>query len=137
MTPMREVRATEAQTKSRVALQTEFQMLNAKLSEKADLLELAEEQIWDLFALWQGISPDITVDYPDTFDLRDYGTELEFLQRAKASGVSSPTFNRGVDKAIAELVLGDEDLVKAVSEIEAGRTLGEFSEPDLALVGNA
>ena len=136
MTHMGAVRATDAQTKSGVALQTEFQLLNAKLSEKADLLELAEEQLWNLFALWQGINSDITVDYPDTFDLRDYGTELEFLQRAKASGVNSSTFGKGVDKAIAELVLGDEDLAQATVEIEAGRTLGEFAEPNLALVGN-
>jgi hypothetical protein len=136
MTHMGAVRATESQTKSGVALQTEFQLLNAKLSEKADLSELAEEQIWDFFAHWQGVISNITVDYPDTFDLRDYGTELEFLQRAKASGVSSATFNKGVDKAIAELVLADEDLVQAVSEIEAGRTLGEFAEPNLELVGN-
>ena len=136
MTHMGAVRATDAQTKSGVALQTEFQLLNAKLSEKADLLELAEEQLWNLFAMWQGINSEIEVDYPDTFDLRDYGTELEFLQRAKASGVNSTTFKKGVDKAIAELVLGDEDLAKATSEIEAGRTLGEFSEPDLTLVSN-
>jgi len=137
MAHMGAVRASDSQTKSGVALQTEFQLLNAKLSEKAHLLELAEEQLWDLFAMWQGVRSEITIDYPSTFDLRDYGTELEFLQRAKASGVSSSTFNKGVDKAIAELVLGDEDLAKATTEIDAGRKLGEFNEPDLALVGAA
>ena len=136
MTHMGAVRATDAQTKSGVALQTEFQLLNAKLSEKADLLELAEEQLWNLFAMWQGVTSEITIDYPDTFDLRDYGTELEFLQRAKASGVNSPRFNKGVDKAIAELVLSDDDLAQATIEIDAARTLGEFSQPNLALVGN-
>ena len=136
MTHMGAVRATDAQTKSGVALQTEFQLLNAKLSEKADLLELAEEQLWNLFAMWQGITSDIMVDYPDTFDLRDYGTELEFLQRAKASGVNSPRFNKGVDKAIAELVLTDDDLAQAITEIDSARTLGQFSEPNLALVAN-
>ena len=136
MTHMGAVRATDAQTKSGVALQTEFQLLNAKLSEKADLLELAEEHLWNLFAMWQGVTSEITIDYPDTFDLRDYGTELEFLQRAKASGVNSPTFNKGVDRAIAELVLTDKDLAQATTEIDAARTLGQFSEPNLALVGN-
>lgn len=134
MTHMGAVRATEAQTKSGVALQTEFQLLNAKLSEKADLLELAEEQIWDLYSQWQNTSNDIMVDYPDSFNLRDYGTELEFLQKARASGVNSTTFNQGVDKAIAELVLGDEDLVAAIGEIEnSTRRLGEFS-PQLEAV---
>ena len=74
------------------------------------------------------------VDYPDSFNLRDYGTELEFLQKARASGVTSTTFNQGVDKAIAELVLGDEDLVAAIGEIEnSTRRLGEFS-PQLEAV---
>ena len=45
------VRGTQAMTQSGVAMQTEFQMLNAKLAEKADILELAEEQIFDLFCL--------------------------------------------------------------------------------------
>ena len=99
-------------------------------------MELAEEQLWNLFAMWQGINSDIMVDYPDTFDLRDYGTELEFLQRAKASGVNSPRFNKGVDKAIAELVLTDDDLAQAITEIDSARTLGQFSEPNLALVAN-
>jgi len=131
MTHMGAVRATDAQTKSGVALQTEFQLLNAKLSEKADLLELAEEQLWNLFAMWQGITSEIMVDYPDTFDLRDYGTELEFLQRAKASGVNSPTFKKGVDKAIAELVLSDDDLAQATMEIEEAKTMGEFEDAQI------
>ena len=129
MTHMGAVRATDAQTKSGVALQTEFQLLNAKLSEKADLLELAEEQLWNLFAQWQGVSSDISIDYPNTFDLRDYGTELEFLQKARASGVASKTFMQGVDKSIAELVLNDADLVRAVDEIEQGaEQLGQFEK---------
>ena len=129
MTHMGAVRATDAQTKSGVALQTEFQLLNAKLSEKADLLELAEEQLWHLFAQWQGIESDITIDYPNTFDLRDYGTELEFLQKARASGVASKTFMQGVDQSIAELVLNDEDLVSAVLEIkQATGQLGQFEK---------
>jgi hypothetical protein len=37
-------------------METEFQLLNAKLSEKADNLELAEEQMWRLFAIYQGLS---------------------------------------------------------------------------------
>jgi hypothetical protein len=40
------VRATESRTMSGVAMQTEFQLLNARLSDKAQNLELAEEQIW-------------------------------------------------------------------------------------------
>jgi len=129
MTHMGAVRATDAQTKSGVALQTEFQLLNAKLSEKAGLCELTEDQIWNFFMRWQGVQSEILIDYPNTFDLRDYGTELEFLQKARASGVASKTFMQGVDRSIAELVLNDEDLVNAVYEIEQGtEQLGQFEK---------
>ena len=127
MSHMGAVRGSEALTMSGVALQSEFQLLNAKLSEKADLLELAEEQIWDLFCLWQECSNEIEIDYADSFDLRDYATELTFLQQARASGVNSKTFIQGIDKAISELVLTDEDLVMALEEIESNsKQLGQF-----------
>ena len=134
MSHMGAVRGSEALTMSGVALQSEFQLLNAKLSEKADLLELAEEQVWDLFCMWQDVANDIEIDYPNSFDLRDYATELAFLQSARASGVASKTFMQGVDKAISELVLADEDLVKAVSEIEQNVTqLGQFDAPNIGV----
>lgn len=135
MSHMGAVRGSEAQTMSGVALQSEFQLLNAKLSEKADLLELAEEQVWDLFCHWQNVANDIQIDYADSFDLRDYKAELEFLQQAKASGVNSKAFNTGVQKAIAELVLADQDLARAIVEIEQGTSqLGVFDNTDIGEV---
>ena len=53
VTHMGSVRGTEKTINSGIALQTEFELLNARLSEKADYLENAEEQIWKLFAKWQ------------------------------------------------------------------------------------
>jgi hypothetical protein len=127
MSHMGAVRGTEAMTQSGVAMQTEFQMLNAKLNEKARLLELAEEQMWSIFCQWQDVTPDVEVFYPDSFDLRDYDKELQFLQAAKASGVRSPTFLREVDKQIADLVLDDELLARAHNEIESTNSaLGQF-----------
>jgi len=127
MAHMGAVRGTEAQTKSGVALQTEFQLLNARLSEKADILELAEEQLWELFCIWQGVTPDVEVFYPDSFDLRDYPNELAFLQQARASGVRSNTFLKAVDKLIADLVLDDDELLQAHQEIDStNQVLGQF-----------
>jgi len=124
---MSAIRGTEGQTKSGIAMQTEFQMLNARLSEKADILELAEEQIWALFCIWQGVTPDVQVFYPDSFDVRDYPNELAFLQGAKASGVNSRTFQQEVDKRIADLVLDDEELDRAYTEIEQNtQVIGQF-----------
>lgn len=128
MAHMGAVRGTEAITQSGVAMQTEFQMLNAKLNEKARLLELAEEQLWSIFCQWQNVNPDVEVYYPDSFDLRDYDKELQFLQQAKASGVRSVTLQQEIDKQIADLVLDDELLARAHQEIEQGATvLGQFN----------
>lgn len=129
MAHMGAVRGTEAITQSGVAMQTEFQMLNAKLAEKADILEHAEEQLWHLFCDYQEITPDVEVFYPDAFDLRDYDKELVFLQQMKASGVKSETLQREVDKKIADLILDDDVLVQAHEEIDATtQVLGNFDE---------
>jgi hypothetical protein len=127
MAHMGAVRGTEAMTQSGVAMQTEFQMLNAKLSEKADLLELAEEQMWRFVCRWLEITPDVEVFYPDSFDVRDYEKELLFLQQMKASGVRSATLQQEVDKQIADLVLDDDKLMQAHDEITATtQVLGQF-----------
>jgi len=122
------VRATEKAAKSGIALQTEFQMLNSRLSEKADLLELAEEQLWTIWSMWQDREWDGSIDYADSFDLRDYHSDLEFLQMARASGVQSNTFLRSIDKQIASLVVKDDDLHQSYDEIEQTPvTLGQFN----------
>jgi hypothetical protein len=128
MAHMGAVRGTEAITQSGVAMQTEFQMLNAKLSEKADILELAEEQLWAFYCKWQDHPlHEVDISYPDSFDLRDYAQDLIFFQQVKASGISSNTLMREVDKQIADLVLDDEALSEAHREIDEGtRALGEF-----------
>jgi hypothetical protein len=129
MAHMGAVRGTEAMTQSGVAMQTEFQMLNAKLAEKADILELAEEQLWELWCRWQGHNlHEVEISYPDSFDIRDYESELIYLQKAKVSGVPSETFNKAVDKQIADLILDDELLAKAHDEIDGATTvLGQFA----------
>ena len=49
------VRTTKTQVSSGIALQTEFELLNARLSEKADNLQLAEEQLFKLYAQFQNV----------------------------------------------------------------------------------
>ena len=55
------VRTTQSTSMSGVAMETEFQLLNAKLSEKADNIELAEEQLWKLFAEYAYAGPWLLV----------------------------------------------------------------------------
>jgi hypothetical protein len=129
MAHMGAVRGTDAVKASGIALQTEFQLLNSKLSEKADVLELAEEQVWRLFCLYQEVSPDVEIYYPDSFDVKDYPNELQFLQMAKASGVRSTTLMQEIDKQIADLILDDEKLARAHVEIEQNTVgLGDFNK---------
>jgi hypothetical protein len=131
MAHMGAVRGTQAITQSGVAMQTEFQILNAKLAEKAGLLELAEEQLWRYFCKWQSMEYNFEIGYPDAFDLRDYDKELAFLQAAKASGVKSATFLQEVDKQIADLILDDALLANAHKEImQSTKVIGQFSEDD-------
>ena len=129
ITHMGSVRGTSGnQISSGIALQTEFQLLNAKLSEKADYLENSEDQIWSLFAMWQDKDWDGQVDYPDTFDVRDWANDLQFLQMAKSSGIKSETFNKELDKQIAEAVIDDDQMIKTINdEIDSARGLrGQF-----------
>ena len=133
ITHMGSVRATTGQIASGIALQTEFQLLNARLSEKADYLENAEEHIWSLFAMWQGKDWDGKVDYPDTFDIRDWANDLQYLQIAKASGIKSETFNKELDKQIAEAVIDDNEVIKTINdEIDSTRTVrGQFTTTEI------
>ena len=52
------IRTTKTQVSSGIALQTEFELLNARLSEKADNLEIAEEQIFRCYAMFQNAEFD-------------------------------------------------------------------------------
>src|SRR6056300_2056733 len=133
ITHMGAVRATQDRVQSGIALQTEFQLLNARLSEKADYLQNAEEQIWKLFAEWQNQTFDGEIIYPDSFNLRDYASDLQFLQAAKASGVPSDSFVKEVDKQIARAVVDDDEKINTIdSEIDAkAAPIGQFSTPTI------
>jgi len=122
ITHMGSVRGTETKVNTGIALRTEFQLLNARLSEKADYLENAEEQIWGLFAMWQDKKFDGKINYPDSFDIRDFADDLNFLQMAKASAIKSETFNKELDKQIAEAVIKDDEAISSIKqEIDSRR----------------
>jgi len=129
ITHMGAVRNTKSQISSGVALRTEFELLNSRLSEKADYIQNAEEQIFDLYANWQGTTFDGEIFYPDSFDLRDFSADLQFLQQAKASGVTSDTFIKEVDKQIARAVVDDDEKIADIdAEIDAKpRPIGQFT----------
>jgi len=79
------IRATEAHSMSGISREVEFQLLNARLSEQADNIELAEEQLWELYATYQGYVWDGEIEYPDSFAIRDVDNELQRLTTAMNS----------------------------------------------------
>ena len=101
------IRATEARTLSGVAMQTEFQLLNARLSAKADSLELAEEQIFNIFANYMGTEWTGHVEYPGSFNIRDVENNMQTLKTAKETATDPGVF-KVIDYEILEL-LGKEE----------------------------
>lgn len=108
------VRATVSRTMSGVAMETEFQLLNARLSEKGDSLELAEEQIWKLWAEYMGYTWDGTVEYPDSFNLKDAGNDLDLYLKAAQAPTSSKLFKQELQKQIAKTVIEDDMALDAI-----------------------
>ena len=100
------VRANATRTSSGVALETEFQLLNARLASKADAMELAEENIWRLWAAYQNIPYDVEIEYPSSFNIRDTANDLAQLQTAKNTA-TNPALTRLIDEKLIEL-LGEE-----------------------------
>jgi hypothetical protein len=103
------VRATESRTMSGVAMETEFQLLNAKLSEKADNLELAEEQMWKLFAEYTGVVWTGSIDYPGSFNIRDTGSEVQQLKTASEAAPMDKQVQKAVAKKVVEWLGEDEE----------------------------
>ena len=123
------VRATESRSMSGVAMETEFQLLNARLSEKADNTELAEEQLWKLFAEYMGYEWTGSIDYPGSFNMRDTGREIEQLVKAR-SAATDPRVFALIDHHIVESLGGDGDRVLAPVTQES-----ELTHPSLADAG--
>ena len=100
------VRSTETRTLSGVAMEVEFSLLNARLSEKADMMELAEEQMWKIFGLYQGRSWEGEIEYPGNFNVRDTQREYAQLLQAK-NAATDPVVLRIIDEQLVEM-LGEE-----------------------------
>jgi len=125
------VRTTKTQVSSGIALQTEFEMLNARLSEKADNLQIAEEQLFRLYAQYQDATFDGEINYPDSFNIRDYAADLVYYQQAKAMNLESPTFAKEVDKEIARAVIDDDEKLNMIfDEIDQQKELGQFTQDE-------
>jgi hypothetical protein len=103
------MRGTVGSPMSGVALQTEMQMLNSRLSDFAEILQEAEYKIWDLFFNWQNIQPDadFQIEYEKSFDIRDKHSDLELLRKANEF-VTVPALSQEIQVQVAKLLIDDE-----------------------------
>ncbi len=118
------IRSTESRRMSGVAQEQEFQLLNAKLSEKADNLELVEESIWQWFAYYQGTTWDGEIEYPSSFAIRDTHNDIEALVKAK-SAATDPRVLNIIDHELVELLGEDPALVLTTQEYLPAEQLPE------------
>ena len=127
MANLSSMRSTSRATASGVSLKIERELLNVKLAQVADNLEICEEHIFKHFGHFYDVAYDGVIDYPDNFDMTDVYTELDFLLKASAAPVSSAQYKTEVAKQIARIVVADEEQMDAiVKEIENGSQAPEF-----------
>lgn len=98
------IRSIESRRLSGIGLQTEFQMLNARLADFAMNLEHAEEQIWRYWAQFQGKAWDGEIQYPRTFSIQDKVNDIQMLKMAKDASPTNPMINDKIDKMILETI---------------------------------
>jgi hypothetical protein len=119
MSHMGGIRSIESRRLSGVALATEFQLLNARLAEKADNLEHAEEQIWRIYARWQGTVWNGEIKYPDSFNIQDKYNDMNMLKLAKDAGVENKALNAEIERRMGRiLVESDEEFDALVTDME-------------------
>ena len=109
-------RSTLNQAMSGVAMETEFQLLNAKLSEKADNIELAEEQIWKIWAIYMNKTWDGEIEYPGSFNIRDISNEIQQLKVASETGSVDPRVRQAIDMKVLDWLDLDEDEILALEQ---------------------
>jgi hypothetical protein len=116
------IRSTESRRMSGVAQQQEFELLNAKLSSKADNIQLTEEQIWQWFCQYQGRVWDGKIEYPGSFNIRDTQAEVDQLVKAKQAA-TNPKVLDIIDGKIVELLGEDPEVLFATDMLAGQETL--------------
>ena len=104
-----------------MAIETEFQILNTLLFDKAAQLQLTEYRIFDLFCAWEGIDSAKTgyeVKYPTRFELRDKKADLDFVKAAREVSmlIKSVSLQHEMNKQFARVALADDDLIERVDK---------------------
>jgi len=136
------IRSLESRRMSGIALTTEFQLLNAKLSDLAMNLEFAEEQMWRLWARYQGTVWDGEIAYSRTFSVQDKANDIAMLKMAKDSNIENPGIKAEIDRMIYETITGqpyveieDDEAEDAVEEQIQEKIMAGQSDQDIIAQG--
>ena len=82
--------------------------------------------------MFQDATFDGEINYPDSFNIRDYASDLVYFQQAKALNIGSPTFAKEVDKEIARAVVDDDAKLNDIfDEIDSNSEVGEFTQDEV------
>jgi hypothetical protein len=130
MAHLSSVRATTQSTRSGLAIEAEFLLLNAKLADRAHSLKDAEYKIWELFFAWLGedMPEEFAVEYETSFSLRDTQRELDQFKIGMEL-VNDPVYAVKAKKAVAELTLDDDtDIQEVWASIDAGTSESEMED---------
>tara|TARA_A100001035_G_scaffold273018_1_gene263015 strand:- start:2447 stop:3991 length:1545 start_codon:yes stop_codon:yes gene_type:complete len=111
------IRSIESRRLSGIGLQTEFQMLNAKLADFAMNLEHAEEQIWRCWSMYQGTTWKGEIKYPRSFSIQDKVNDVQMLKMAKEAGITNEKILTHIDKMIFEAIT-EKDIEEVEEEFE-------------------
>jgi len=129
------IRGSVGSPMSGVALQTEMQMLNSRLSDFAEILQEAEYKIWEHWFHWQNIQPDadFAIEYEKSFDIRDKHSDLELLRKANEF-VTVPELGKEIQRQVAKLLIEDEQTLEQVLTAIDQQTVVEPA--DLTTINN-
>lgn len=116
--------------KSGVALQAEFQLLNASLVRKAKNLETAEKQIIYYWLLWEGIEnlfDEVVIERSRTYDVENLAADLENALTATMV-VLSKKFSQALQKQLARQMLpalSDKQMGEIDKEIDTAKPVAK------------
>jgi hypothetical protein len=112
------IRSVESRRLSGIGLQTEFQLLSAKLSSFAASMELAEEQIMRCWCMYQDTVWDGEIEYPRSFSIQDKANDIAMLKLAKESQPSDPVLLREIDKRMLETIVDNPEELEELTRSE-------------------
>lgn len=119
MTHMGGIRSIETRRMSGIGLATDFQLLNSRLSEKAQNLQHAETQIWRLYGMWQNLVFNGKIEYANSFNIQDKYNDMNMLKTAKEAGIQSEVLNTVVERKMLKVIADEKEYLELRDKVEA------------------